>query len=226
MAKNLDAKNNQRVRVKFCGMTDAADAAAAAALGADAIGFIFHPPAKTAVPPPQARAIRRTLPPFVAAVAVFYNASADAVRQVVSTVAPDVLQFHGEEPATFCEQFGVPYIKTCRIQSADDLTATVQAHPNCRGVLVDTFVRGVPGGSGKTFDWSLLPSLQSSPPATPPLIVAGGLAADNVADAITTTSPYGVDVSSGIAEPDDPRRKNYGRMAAFMSAVRSAAANA
>lgn len=205
-----------RTRVKFCGITCAEDAAAAAACGADAIGLNFHPPAAVAVSPDEAAGIARRLPPFVEVVALFVNAESAAVRAAADAARPHLLQFHGEEEAGFCMQFGVPYIKVCRVQSAEDIRRAAAAHPECRALLLDSHVAGTPGGSGRRFDWRLIPSDLELP-----LIVAGGLTAENVGEVVRQVRPWGVDVSSGIAG-ENRRRKNQSRMRDFMRSVQHA----
>ena len=209
-----------RTRVKFCGITRVEDAAAAAQLGADAVGFVFYPAAAAAVTPADAAAIRATLPAFVDAVALFVNPAAEQVHEVITAMRPQLLQFHGSEDAAFCAQFGLPYLKSCAVTSGADITAAAEAHPHCAGLLLDaapTEPGGQPGGTGRTFDWQHIPAQSPRP-----LIIAGGLTPDNVGGLVRQVRPWGVDVSSGIAEPDDRRRKNQGKMAAFMQQIHDA----
>lgn len=183
------------VRIKICGITRVEDALAAAAAGADAIGLVFYAPSPRAVSAEQARQIISALPPFVTSVGLFVNASAQEVRAVLAEVPLDVLQFHGDEPADFCKQFGRPYLKALRVRAGDDLNALAAQWPEASGILLDSYKAGVPGGTGEIFDWSLIPTERSWP-----LVLAGGLAADNVADAITRAAPWAVDVSGGVEQ--------------------------
>lgn len=203
-----------RTRIKFCGITCAEDAGAAAAAGADAVGFVFYPPAAAAVDAETAAAIAAQLPPFVATVALFVNHSAGEVERITSILRPQWLQFHGDEDAAYCRQFGMPYIKACRVRAAEDIAATVAAHPDAAGLLLDAHVEGLPGGTGQSFDWSLLP-----PQADKPLIVAGGLTQATVGELVRRQQPWGVDTSTGVAEDSNRRRKNSDKMQAFVREV-------
>ena len=207
-----------RTRIKFCGITTPEDAVTAARFGADAIGFVFYPSASAAIDAASAANASRVLPPFVATVALFVDADTSTVNEVIETVSPDYLQFHGGEDAAYCRQFGVPYIKACRVRSVDDIATVQAAHPDSRGILLDAHVEGVPGGTGKSFDWSCIPSSN----ANQPFIVAGGLTAGNVGDLIRRVHPWGVDVSGGIAVDGNRQRKDWDKMAAFSQAVRDA----
>lgn len=207
-----------RTRIKFCGITNPACAAAAARAGADAVGFVFYPPAPVAVDAEAAARAAAALPPFVAKVALFVDAEVDTVRRVVEVLRPQYLQFHGGEDAAFCRQFNTPYIKARRVRAAADIRAARAEHPDCCALLLDAYADDKPGGTGKTFDWSLLPSGGGGAP----LIVAGGLTAENVGGLIRAARPWAVDVSSGVAEDGNRRRKNYDKMKSFYANVRDA----
>jgi len=181
-----------RVRVKICGITRLEDAAAAAQAGADAIGLVFYPPSPRCLSPDQARRLRRALPPFVTAVALFVNPTREAVERVLTEVHPDVLQFHGEEDPAFCAQFGVPYIKACRVKEGTDLLEYFASYADAQGWLADAYVEAY-GGVGARFDWSLVPAQRDRP-----LILSGGLSVANVGEALRVVKPWGVDVSSGV----------------------------
>lgn len=181
-----------RVRVKICGITRLEDAAVAARAGADAIGLVFYPPSPRCLSPEQARRLRRALPPFVTAVALFVNPTREAVERVLTEVHPDVLQFHGEEDPAFCAQFGVPYIKACRVKEGTDLLEYFTPYADAQGWLADAYVEAY-GGVGARFDWSLVPALRDRP-----LILSGGLSVANVGEALRVVKPWGVDVSSGV----------------------------
>ena len=202
-----------RVRVKICGITRVEDGLAAARLGADAIGFVFHPESARAVTPDQALEISRRLPPFVARVALFLDASDDEVAHVVATLRPDLLQFHGAEAPEFCRGFAMPYLKSVPMGDADvDLAAWAEAYGDSQGLLLDANRVGQAGGSGETFDWSAERVLPDRP-----VVVAGGLNADNVGAAIRRFEPYAVDTSSGVESA--PGIKDTQRMSDFMRAV-------
>lgn len=180
-------------RVKICGITRVEDASAAAAAGADAIGLVFYAPSPRAVEPARAAEIVRALPPFVTTVGLFVDAPAEQVRAVLEQVPLDVLQFHGDEPEPYCLQFGRPYLKAIRVRAGDDLNALASQWPSASGILLDSFKPGVPGGTGLTFDWSMIPSERSWS-----LVLAGGLDASNVAEAVSRVKPWAVDVSGGV----------------------------
>lgn len=181
------------VRSKICGITRVEDALAAAAAGADAIGLVFYAKSPRAVSVEQARQIIAALPPFVTTVGLFVDAGRDELRQILAQVPLDLLQFHGDESAEQCEGHGRPYIKALRVRGGDDVAAQVARYPGAVGVLLDTFVEGVPGGTGLAFDWSLVPAGLAKP-----VILAGGLTPENVAAAIARVCPYAVDVSGGV----------------------------
>lgn len=180
-------------RIKICGITRIEDALAAAQAGADAIGLVFHAASPRAISPEQAAAIVRALPPFVSSVGLFVDATEARVNEVLRQVPLDMLQFHGDEPDEFCQRFARPYLKAVRVRPGDDINALAAAWPGASGILLDSYKPGVPGGTGETFDWSMVPAQRSWP-----LILAGGLQADNVRQAIELTAPWAVDVSGGV----------------------------
>ncbi|WP_430443021.1 MAG: phosphoribosylanthranilate isomerase [Pseudomonas piscis] len=201
------------VRSKICGITRIEDALAAVAAGADAIGLVFYAKSPRAVNVQQARAIIAALPPFVTTVGLFVNASRCELGEILDAVPLDLLQFHGDESSAACEGYHRPYIKALRVKAGDDIAAACQAYPGASGILLDTYVEGVPGGTGEAFDWSLVPQGLSKP-----IILAGGLSADNVALAIAQVRPYAVDVSGGVEQSKGI--KDPARIQAFMQAVR------
>ena len=203
------------VRSKICGITRIEDALAAVAAGADAIGLVFYAKSPRAVTVQQARAIIAALPPFVTTVGLFVNASRCELNEILEAVPLDLLQFHGDETPSDCVGFNRPYIKALRVRPGDDLEAACQHYAGASGILLDTFVAGVPGGTGEAFDWSLVPARLSKP-----IILAGGLSADNVAQAIAQVQPYAVDVSGGVEQAKGI--KDAARIEAFMRAVRQA----
>ena len=180
-------------RIKICGITREQDALAAAAAGADAIGLVFYAPSPHAVDAAQAARIVAALPPFVTTVGLFVDAEPAAVRAVLAEVPLDLLQFHGEESDDYCRQFGRPYLKAVRVRSADQLQDVAAQWPGAAGILLDSYKPGVPGGTGEVFDWRLVPRERDWN-----LVLAGGLAAGNVRQAIDEMQPWAVDVSGGV----------------------------
>lgn len=207
-----------RTRVKICGITRPQDAGAAAEAGADAIGLVFYPRSPRYLSAERAVQIRDALPPFVQTVALFVNPDAAQVSQVLGRVRPSLLQFHGDEAPAFCAQFGMPYVKACRVRSEAgtgvDLLEYLRAFSGAAAWLLDSFVEEY-GGVGERFDWSLVPARRDRP-----LILSGGLARDNVAEAIRRVRPWGVDVSSGVESAKGI--KDAARIAAFIAEVRDA----
>ena len=182
-----------RMRIKMCGMTRAVDVAQAVRLGVDAVGFIFYTHSRRAVSVMEAKNIMQAIPAFVDAVAVFVNPEVSFVQDVIRTLPVQYLQFHGDETPPFCEQFGRPYIKAVSATSSAFIHQSMALHKNAAAILLDTPSEHTRGGSGMPFDWSIIPQAP-----TVPLILAGGLDAENVAQAIRTCNPYAVDVCSGI----------------------------
>jgi len=203
-----------RTRVKICGITRAEDLRAAAEAGADAIGLNFYPPSPRCLTVERARALREALPPYVSAVAVFVNAPEAEVRRVLDEVRPDALQFHGEETPAFCDAFGVPYVKACRVRQGVDLLEYWRPFSGASGWLADAYVEEY-GGTGKRFDWSQVPRSLGRP-----LILSGGLTSANVREAIRAVRPWAVDVASGVESAKGI--KDEGKIAAFISEVRNA----
>ncbi|MBK1732434.1 phosphoribosylanthranilate isomerase [Thiococcus pfennigii] len=203
----------RRTRVKLCGLTRPADARAAAALGADAIGLVFYGRSPRAVTIEQARALIEGLPPFVTKVGLFVDEDPETVRRVLSEVALDLLQFHGGESAEYCRGFARPWIKAVAMRPGLDLGQVAAAYRDAAGLLLDAFDPGLPGGTGQRFDWDRIPAVLA-----PRIILAGGLTPANVAEAIRRVRPYAVDVSGGIEAAKG--RKDEALMAAFMQGVR------
>ncbi|RMQ40380.1 N-anthranilate isomerase [Pseudomonas cichorii] len=203
------------VRSKICGITRIEDALAAVEAGADAIGLVFYPPSPRAVTVQQARAIIAALPPFVTTVGLFVNASRCELQETLEAVPLDLLQFHGDETPEECEGYHRPYIKALRVRAGDDIATTCRAYGTASGVLLDAYVAGVPGGTGETFDWALIPDNLGKP-----VILAGGLTSANVAQAIAQVRPYAVDVSGGVEKSRGIKDRD--KILAFMSAVHGA----
>lgn len=202
----------------MCGIRRSEDAVAAARLGADAVGLIFFPGSARAVTLAEACVIKSILPPFVATVALFVNAEASSVNTVISTLKPSLLQFHGDEEDDFCAQFSVPFLKAIRVgdkMRPDDLIQCATQFPSAVTLLLDTLTTGSYGGTGETFDWSVIPVAIRNK-----IILSGGLSADNVDRAVQLIRPWAVDVSSGIEASKGV--KDHIKMARFVEAVRAA----
>ena len=203
------------VRSKICGITRVEDALAAAQAGADAIGLVFYAKSPRAVNVQQAREIIAALPPFVTTVGLFVNASRCELNETLDAVPLDLLQFHGDETPADCEGFNRPWIKALRVRPGEDVEAQCKRYAKASGILLDTYVAGVPGGTGEAFDWALVPAHLSKP-----IILAGGLSPDNVGAAIAQVRPYAVDVSGGVEQAKGI--KDAARIDAFLDAVRRA----
>ena len=204
-----------RVRSKICGITRVEDALAAVEAGADAIGLVFYAKSPRAVSIEQAKAIVAALPPFVTSVGLFVDMPRETLQALLREVPLDLLQFHGDESPADCEGFARPYIKALRVRADQDVARMMAPYSGACGILLDTFVEGVPGGTGAAFDWSLVPR-----EAGKPIILAGGLTPDNVAQAIAQVCPYAVDVSGGVEAAKGI--KDAGKVKAFLQAVQCA----
>jgi phosphoribosylanthranilate isomerase len=201
-----------RTRVKICGFTRAEDAVTAAYLGADAIGLVFYAPSPRNVGIAEAQAIVKALPAFTSVVALFVNERPQRIHEVLRQVPIDLLQFHGEEAPEACRLYGKPYIKAVRMQPETDVAALAEDYADAAGLLLDAYHPGVQGGSGSRFDWSLIP-----PHCALPVILAGGLDAGNVKQAMQRVRPYALDVSSGVER--DKGIKDASKMAALLTEV-------
>ena len=200
-------------RVKICGITNLADAAAAVEAGADALGFVFHPASPRYVSVAAAQAISRQLPGYVIPVGVFVDPEPELVIAAFGECGLGLLQFHGGEASGFCRQFGVMAMKAFRIRDAGSLQQITAYDTDA--FLLDSYVAGKPGGTGETFNWSL--ALEAKKFGKP-IFLAGGLTADNVAEAVRAVQPFAVDVSSGVESA--PGKKDCGKMRDFIAAVR------
>ena len=215
-----------RTRVKICGITRVEDGAAAARAGADAIGLVFWEGTPRVVTAERAGGIARALPPFVSIVALFVDPEPSHVRAMLAAVPLDSLQFHGHEAPEFCRAFGRPYVKAVPVAAGTDTAGLLEyaaRYPDAAGLLFDAPpTRGLPGGTGRTFDWDVLPKELPRP-----VIVSGGLSAANVGEAIRRVRPWAVDVSSGVEALDADGHpikgiKDPARIAAFIEEVRHA----
>lgn len=201
--------------VKICGITRVEDALLAARAGAHAIGTVLYSRSPRAVDAALARSIVRAVPPFVTTVTLLVDPTAAEVERVLEEVQPAMLQFHGNEDAQFCSQFGVPYIKAVRVREGVDLLQYARLYADAKGLLLDAFVEGSPGGTGASFDWELIP--RNIPL---PLILAGGLTPENVTEAIRKVRPWAVDVASGVESARGI--KDAQKVAAFVRGARNA----
>ena len=202
----------RRVRTKICGITRVADAHAAIEAGADALGFVFYQGSPRYIEPLSAQQIISRIAPFPAKVGLFVNPDREFVSAVLAGVALDLLQFHGEEAPGFCGSFGKPYIKAVRMKPGVDLHGVCRRYAGAAALLLDSYSDTDHGGTGTCFDWNQIPG-----DLTLPVILAGGLTAENVHRAITTCRPYAVDVSSGVEL--DKGVKDKAAMSAFLREV-------
>jgi phosphoribosylanthranilate isomerase len=203
--------------IKICGITRAKDALAAAELGADAIGVNFYPKSPRATSVADLADLVEGLPERMAVVALFVNPAPELVRQVLETGAVDLLQFHGDESAEFCEQFETPYMKVVAVKADSDLKFEFAKYETAQYILLDSFDPIMPGGTGKTFDWSRVVELTEQQRAR--LVLAGGLTPANVGEAIEVVHPFGVDVSSGVEASKGIKDLNM--MQVFIEGVRA-----
>lgn len=204
-----------RTRVKICGITRVEDALIAVAQGADAIGLVFYPPSPRYVTSVQASEIVNALPAFVTVVALFVDASRADVEAVLSQVNIDLIQFHGQESADECRQYGKSYMKAIRVKGDTNLVQYETEYSDAKALLLDAYAEGVPGGTGQVFDWTIIPKNLSKP-----IVLAGGLDAGNVEQAIRQVKPYAVDVSGGVEFKKGI--KDAAKIAAFMRGVSNA----
>jgi len=203
-----------QTRIKICGITREQDVSAVASIGADALGLVFYEKSPRHVSVQQAAQLARAVPPFVTVVGLFVNPSVDYVHEVLAKVPMDVLQFHGEEIPELCAQFGKPYLKAIRVKAGVNLVECAARYAGAQGLLLDAFVEGTQGGTGESFDWSLIPH-----DLPLPVILSGGLHAGNVAEAIRRVRPYAVDVSSGVEAAKGI--KDAAKIAAFIKEVKN-----
>ena len=200
------------VRVKICGITREEDALYAAALGVHAIGFVLAPSPRQ-ITPERARAITMALPPLIQTVGVFVDEDPEKVLAVAAFCHLDLLQFHGKESTAYCARFGRRVIKALRVRAKNQLDRFAEYHNVADAILLDTYVAGQSGGTGRTFDWNL--AKEASRRGR--IILAGGLNPDNVAEAINLVHPYAVDASSGLEQ--QPGIKDHDKMTRFVEAV-------
>jgi phosphoribosylanthranilate isomerase len=203
-----------RTRIKICGITNHEDAANAVAAGADALGFNFFKGSARYISPGKAAEICAQVPAFVATVGLFVNEPLADVNRIIGSLRLGLVQFHGDETPEYCDSVGHPYMKALRATNRDQIKVEAQSFETAQAILVDTATDGQFGGTGKTFDWSMLPDLGKS------VVLAGGLDATNVGAAIAATHPYAVDVSGGVERTRGV--KDVAKMKKMMEAVQSA----
>ncbi len=182
-----------RTRVKICGITNIEDANSAIEAGADAIGLVFYEKSPRYVAINSAAQIIKHIPPFINCVGLFVNAAESYIRKVLEHVAIDTLQFHGQESEQACAMYNRPYSKVIRMEEEVSLPEQCEVYASANALLLDTYVKGVHGGTGQSFDWNLIPKGLNKP-----IILAGGLDETNVKNAVSQVRPYAVDVSGGV----------------------------
>lgn len=206
----MSANSLTRTRIKFCGFTRTEDINRAVALGVDALGFVMWPQSKRSVDVEQLASLCSHVPAFVTRVGLFVDQPAELIEQCLPYL--DMLQFHGNETPEACQQYCLPWMKALRMRDEMDLAHEAQRYHRAQALLLDAYRPGTPGGTGETFDWSRIPANLAKP-----VILAGGLTADNIADAVRQVAPYAVDVSGGIEVSHG--RKDASKMASFVRHV-------
>ena len=204
-----------RVRIKICGITRLEDALEAVYAGADAIGLVFYDGSPRTVSLQTAGLICAQMPPFVSKVGLFVNAARDEIIRILKVVPLDLLQFHGDEEAEDCRGYSKPYIKAVRMKDHISLVDEAARFSEASALLLDAYTEGIYGGTGQVFDWT-----KPLPHIDKPLILAGGLTAENVATAIRQIRPYAVDVSGGVESKKGI--KDPAKIAEFIREVRNA----
>lgn len=198
------------VKVKVCGLTSPEDAEFAALAGADAIGMVFYAKSPRHIADfGLAREIAAAVGPFVSVVALSVNAERSVLESLLSEVPVSLLQFHGDETAVECELYQRPYLKAMRMREGIDLHAEIERFPSSQGILLDTYKKGIPGGTGECFNWDRVPEGLAKP-----VVLAGGLIPENVAEAVVQVCPYAVDVSGGVEA--EPGKKDRQKIRAFI----------
>ncbi len=204
--------------IKICGVTRAGDARAISESGADAIGLVCYPPSRRHVPPERFAEVLEGAGGKIEIFALFVDSNAAAVEAAVKTGLVTGLQFHGGESPGFCESFGLPYMKALRVRGDEDLLPLADRYGSARSILLDTWDRSAPGGTGKTFPWKIAAALVAAGKGN--VVLAGGLRAGNVAAAIRKARPWGVDASSGVEM--EPGIKELSKVTDFIREARNA----
>ena len=204
------------IKIKICGITNAQDAEAAVAAGADALGFVFYAQSPRCIEPAVAKRIIAQLPPFILSVGVFVNQDQETIRNIYNECGLAFAQLHGDETPAFCESLGRPILRALRLRDRGSLLALAEykGRMDVRGFVVDAFSAEAYGGTGQTVDWSLAREVAKAAP----ILLAGGLTPSNVQEAVRQVQPYGVDVSSGVEER--PGKKDHEKIRAFTQAIR------
>jgi phosphoribosylanthranilate isomerase len=205
-----------KTKIKICGITNLKNALDAVEIGVDALGFVFFKKSPRYIEPQKARVIIDSLPSFVLRVGLFVNPTKDEVLSAVINSRVNLLQFHGDEDEKFCNQFNLPYIKAISFRDGINLLEYCQLFASSSAILIDTYSQEMRGGTGKTFNWNLIPKNLPLP-----LIIAGGLDSKNVSSLINSADPYGVDVSGGVEL--NKGIKDYSMMKNFVLGVNNAA---
>ena len=203
-----------RTRIKVCGITDPVDAKAAVAAGVDSLGFIFAESPRQ-VDPDRAREIIRHLPPMVDAVGVFVDQDPQEVEEIVQYCKLTMVQLHGAESPEYCRGLSLRVVKSFRVGPHSTAADLAPYEGAVAGFLLDTYRQGVAGGTGAVFDWDLVAKV--APPG--PVILAGGLDPDNVAEAVRLVHPFAVDVNSGVESA--PGIKDHDKLNRFVAVVRN-----
>lgn len=203
----------KRTRIKICGVTEPETLALLVELGVDAFGMMFYEKSKRALSLAQARRLVANPTDALDSVAVFVNPSYKEVAGIVDAIPISLLQFHGDEPDDFCHQFGLPYIKAIRCHDYTNFDAVIEDYPHAARLLLDSEVNGQFGGTGQAFDWHAIPSSLNNY-----CILAGGLNAENVEEAISIVHPYAVDVSGGVE--NTMGKKDHKKITSFVEAVK------
>ncbi len=202
------------MKIKICGLTNTDNAREVSFLGIDAIGLVFYDKSLRCVSVESALEIVNSLPPFVNRVGLFVNAKSDFIDEVLCEVPLDTLQFHGDEPAVECSQYAMPFIKALRVNQDTNIAKMADEYHQASGLLLDAFNKDTYGGTGESFDWSL-----AKVDIDLPIVLAGGLNTDTVAEAIKQVNPYAVDVSSGVEST--PGIKDITKIQQFIQQVKS-----
>jgi phosphoribosylanthranilate isomerase len=200
------------MKIKICGFTNAQNANQAAMLGIDAIGLVFYDQSLRNVGVETALQIVNALPPFINRVGLFVNADSSFIDEVLCEVPLDTLQFHGDESAAECRQYAMPFIKALRVNQDTNIIKMAEEYHQASGLLLDAFNKDTYGGTGESFDWSL-----AKVDIDLPIILAGGLNPNTVADAVSQVNPYAVDVSSGVES--EPGIKDIDKIRKFIQRV-------
>jgi phosphoribosylanthranilate isomerase len=203
------------VKVKICGITNVEDGLAAAEAGADALGFIFYERSPRYVSIEKAAVLIRNLPAEIVKVGVFVDADEEIIFRAIAECGLNLLQFHGVESPEYCVQFGLMSMKAFQVRDAESLSQLADFKTDAW--LLDAYSPDKLGGTGERFNWDLAVKAQK---LGRPIFLAGGLTADNVAEAVKQVQPYAVDVSSGVEA--SPGKKDQGKVRAFIQAAKAA----